>query len=177
MICFWKYNNIYITTHSKIQPFISKLEGKTIVNEWNERYSNKVVRYFDTKLWNDDDLIDLKIVMRIDILLKFLIQFFALHCKYLQWKYSGKTVFCFWLQLFDCIWIAVQSMQKLRKKVVKITFYCNPNIAGGLMLKSSSKLWSLNSFYFIFSSKKSAKLTGKSSINYKYFMYRKNKNF
>ena len=64
---------------------------------------------------------------------------YTVHCKYLQWKYSGKTVFCFWLQLFNCIWIAVQSMQKLRTKVVKITFYCNPNIAGGLMLKSFSK--------------------------------------
>ena len=62
-----------------------------------------------------------------------------MHCKYLQWKYSGKTVFCFRLQLFNCIWIAVQSMQKLRKKVVKTTFYCNPNFAVGLMLKSSSK--------------------------------------
>ena len=61
------------------------------------------------------------------------------HCKYLQWKYSGKTVFCFQLQIFNCIWIAVQSMQKLRTKVVKTTFYCNPNIAVGLMLKSSSK--------------------------------------
>ena len=99
------------------------------------------------------------------------------HCRYSQWKCNLKTVFCIRLQLFNCIWIAVQSMQKLVTKVVKITFYCNPNIAGGLMLKSFSKLWSLNSFYFIFSSKKSAKLTGKSSINYKYFMYRKNKNF
>ena len=61
------------------------------------------------------------------------------NCKYLQGKYSGKTVFVIRLKLFNCIWIAVQSMQKLITKVVKITFYCNPNIAGGLMLKSFSK--------------------------------------
>ena len=30
-------------------------------------------------------------------------------------------------------------MQKLRIKVVKTTFYCNPNFAVGLMLKLSSK--------------------------------------
>ena len=62
-----------------------------------------------------------------------------IHCKYLQWKYSGKTAFCNRLQLFNCIWIAVRSMQKFRKKVVKTKFYRNPNIAVGLMLKSSSK--------------------------------------
>ena len=82
-------------------------------------------------------------------------------------KVQWKTIFCIRLQLFNCTWIAVQSMQKLRKKVVKTSFHCNPNIAIGSMLKISLKIVKLKLISLYFSVQKSAEEPSVTNINYK----------